>query len=763
MTEHTPDGHAPTEPESTEQPDFRGTIGDTVHESRPWWPEPTRPAADAPDVLVVVLDDVGFADLGCYGSEIPTPNIDRLAAGGLRYDSFHTTTLCSPSRACLLTGRNHHSVGMSMVAEWDTGYPNSRSRITDAAATLPQLLSDAGYATFAVGKWHLAPPHETTQAGPFRNWPLAKGFDRFYGFLAGYTDQFHPELIRDNSVVEAPARPEDGYHLSEDLADQAIAMLTDHLALTPERPVFTYLAFGACHWPLQVPEPYRSRHRGRYDRGWDEVRAERLARQRQLGVVPDHAGLPPRNDGVVPWYDLDEPDRTVAARLQEVYAGFLEHTDTQIGRVLDLLEAAGRLDDTVVVLLSDNGASQEGGTAGFLNFANLFNALPEDLTATATRIDEIGGPSVQPAYPIGWAQVSNTPLRRYKGNTHGGGIRDPLIVHWPAGITDPGAVRHQFHHVIDLMPTLLELAGVAVPANHRGVPQLPVHGTSMVASLRAAGAAPRTRQHFEMGGHRAMYLDGWKAVTYHPPYSSFDDDRWELYHVASDFSELHDLADERPDVLERLVGAWWEAAAEFGVLPLDDRIIERFTEVGPPGSVRTRDEFVFRSGATRVAPVGVPALSRRSFDLVAEIDRGEDGGDGILVAHGGVAGGFAWYVLDGRLVFTHHVAGDAVHVRADRDLPPGRSTVDLSVTPTSLRTATVRLGIDGDVVASARLERVLPVLPSTGGFQIGADTQSPAAPGYRAPFRFDGTIHTVRVLLGGDAAPLTITELLLAD
>ena len=611
---------------------------------------------------MIVLDDVGFADLGCYGSDVDTPNIDALAGGGLRFNGFHTTTLCSPSRACLLTGRNHHSVGMSMVAEWDTGYPNSRSRITPSAATIAELLRDAGYATFAVGKWHLAPPHEITQAGPFHNWPLGKGFDRFYGFLGGYTDQFHPELVQDNTIITPPARPEDGYHLSEDLVDHAISFLTDHVGLAADRRFFLYLPFGACHWPLQVPADYVEKYRGRYDAGWDEMRAERFARQREMGIVPDSAGLPPLNDHVHPWDSLGDDERRVAARLQETYAGFLDHTDTQIGRVVVFLESNGLRDDTVIVLLSDNGASQEGGAHGYLHFSRMFNGMPPDQQAALDRIDEIGGPTVQPAYPLGWAQVSNTPLRRYKGNTHGGGIRDPLIVSMP-GRADSGEIREQFHHVIDIAPTLLELAGVPVPEQFRGVQQMPMHGVSMLGSIASSDAAPvRTAQHFEMGGHRAIYADGWKAVTYHPPYSPFDDDRWELFHLDEDFSELRDLADEEPEQLAALVERWWAAAREYGVLPLDDRMVERLTAVGPPGSPRRLDRFVFLEGTTRIPPIGAPALVGRSYTITAHVERA---GDGVVVANGGVGGGFVVYVADGHLVYEYDHAGDRTRIVSD--------------------------------------------------------------------------------------------------
>lgn len=745
------------------EPDFGGRIERTASASTAWWPTPAGQGADRPNVVVIVLDDVGYADFGCYGSEIDTPNIDALAAGGLRYTGFHTTTLCSPSRACLLTGRNHHSVGMSMVAEWDAGFPNARSRITPAAATLAEVLRDQGVATFAVGKWHLAPPHETTQAGPFHNWPLGKGFDRFYGFLAGYTDEFHPELVRDNSIVPAPARPEDGYHLSEDLVDNAVSFLTDHLALAPGRPFYLHLAFGACHWPLQVPAPYVEKYRGRYDAGWDVLRAERFARQLELGVVPAGTELPPHNDGVEPWGELSDDQRRFTARLQETYAGFLDHTDDQIGRLVAFLRDTDQLDDTIVVVLSDNGASQEGGPGGYLNFLRFFNVLPTDLEAGVERLDEIGGPTVQPAYPIGWAEVSNTPLKRYKGNTHEGGVRDPLIVHWPRGIADGGGIRTRFQHIIDVHPTLLEVLGVEAPTVRAGIEQLPVHGVSFADGLTGP-EPPRPRtQYFEMSGHRGIVVDGWKAVTFHPPYSSFDDDTWELYHLDEDFSEVHDLAAEHPERLASMIDTWWAEAERYDVLPLDDRLIERMGHQGPPGTARHQRSFTFHPGATRVPPIAVPYVNNRSIVLSAEVERTAAGQDGVLVAHGGVGGGYVWYVQDDHLVYEYDRGGARTRLVSDVPVPLGPSVLELRFDRTGTLTGRATLVIDGAEVGAVDVPKTLGVVTSTGGFQVGCDTQSPASPHYDAPFPFQGRLGRVTCELGDDLEPLGIMDFLVPD
>ena len=734
------------------------SVGRTAGESTPWWPAPTRPAPDAPNVVMVVLDDVGFGDLGCYGSELRTPTIDALAAEGLRFNQFHTTTLCSPTRACLLTGRNHHSVGMGMVAEWDAGFDNSRSRITPAAATLPQLLRDAGYGTTAVGKWHLVPPHEQTQVGPFGNWPLGKGFERHYGFLGGSTDQFFPELVRDNTLIDAPARPEDGYHLTTDLVDQSLSMLTDHLALAPDRPFFHYLAFGAAHWPLQAPPAVLAAQRGRFDRGWDVHRVERFARQQELGIVPASAALPPRNQGVRPWDELSDDERAFAVRLQEAYAAVVEHTDTQLGRLIDFLRTAAVLDDTVIVLLSDNGASQEGGATGYLHFSRLFNLQPPDLAEGIEQLDAIGGPTVQPAYPWGWAQVSNTPLKRYKGNTHGGGIRDPFIIRWPKGIDDAGGVRSQFHHAIDVMPTILELAGVEAPAMYAGVEQLPVHGTSLSYAFANDGPSTRTEQHFEMGGHRALYQDGWKAVTFHHMNTPYEADNWELYHVDEDYSEIDDLAAAEPDRVRAMEARWWELAEHYGVLPIDDRLIERLAMAGPPGSTRRLDSLTFRPGATTVPGVNVPNTTNRSFHISIEVARCGQGDAGVLVRHGSVSGGFVVFVADGQVVFEHNRFGDRIRLAAPLVLPASDSVVTLGFTKTGSLRGVFALAVDGD--EQARSEPVQTMAITFGAvFAIGADASSPVSTSYRAPFPFTGELGAVRVELGDDQEPITLVDL----
>ncbi|HET8579270.1 MAG TPA: arylsulfatase, partial [Methylomirabilota bacterium] len=522
--------------------DFRGVVGRTWRESTPWWPQPPRPPARAPNILFIVLDDVGFADLGCYGSEIETPTMDQLAAGGLRYSNFHVTSMCSPTRACLLTGRNAHAVGVGIIAEWSTGFPGYRGRVTDRAATLAAILREHAYNTFAVGKWHLAPLAEATAAGPFDDWPLARGFERWYGFHGALTDQWNPELFEDNHVIDV-AR--DGYHLSERLVDRAIAFVRDQQSVAPERPFFLYVAFGACHWPHHVPPRYLDKYRGRYDAGWDAIRDARFERQKALEIVPSTTALAPRNLGVAAWSALSTDERRLFARLQEPYAAFLDHTDVQIGRLLAFLNAIGRLDDTLLVLLSDNGASPEGGATGAVNQRKHLAYEPETLAESLAGIDRIGTEHAFNHYPTGWAQASNTPLKWYKKDTHGGGIRAPLIVHWPTRLADRGRIRSQYHHVVDVVPTVLEVLGIEAPTVYCGVPQIPIHGVSLAYTFDAPEASTRkVTQHYEILGDRALWHRGWKAVARHDKGADFDADRWELYHLDKDFSECQDLADK---------------------------------------------------------------------------------------------------------------------------------------------------------------------------------------------------------------------------
>jgi arylsulfatase len=661
--------------------------------------------------------------------------------------------LCSPTRAALLTGRNHHSVGMQALSNFDTGFPNMRGCIAPSAGTIAEVLGDAGYSTFCLGKWHLAPMREASAAGPFGNWPLGKGFHRFYGFMQGETDQFHPELYADNHLVDPPATPDEGYHFSEDLIDQTIAMIRNQHSLVPERPWFAYVAFGATHAPHQAPDAYLAKYRGRFDEGWDIIRQRVYERQLELGIIPPGTELVPRNPGVEAWDDLDADQQRFAARLQEAFAAFLDHTDAQIGRLVDELERMGIADDTIVMVASDNGASQEGLADGVMDEFRYFNNLPEDLPAAYARLDDIGTRRSFTNYPWGWAQVGNCPGKRYKQNTHGGGVRDPLIISWPNGIPaeSAGGIRTQFHHVIDLAPTLFEVLGVDPPSTIKGVAQQPVEGVSMAYSFgpEAADATtrptPKTSQYFEMRGHRAIWAGGWKAVTYHEPGTALDDDTWELYHLDADFSEYHDLAKDRPDKLAELVELFWADAERYGVLPIDDRgrFGGAFAGRPVPGTPRARDSFTYYPPLDRISSDGAPALGSRSWKLRAAVSRPTATASGVLLAYGTVNNGLTAYLDDGNLVYEHNFFQNRTFVRSPDPVPAGDHDLGIDLDRVRNGPARVRLLIDDHVVAEGVVPE-LSMMVSSVGLDIGRGLAG-VSDGYRPPADFEGTIHSMHI------------------
>lgn len=716
----------------------------TVEEGTPSWPAPVRLRPGAPNVVLVVLDDCGFSQLGCYGASIRTPAIDRLAEGGLRYTDFHVTAMCSPTRACLLTGRNHHAVGMGYLADFDTGFDNARGAISPAAATLAEMLRGGGYGTYALGKWHLTPPAECSPVGPFRNWPTQRGFDRWYGFLGGEDDQYAPELWSGQEYAPVPDRAD--YHLSTDLVDRAQGFLADHVTTTPERPFFLYLAFGACHAPHQAPEAFIAPYRGAFDDGWDAERARVLARQKAMGLVPADTALPARNADVAAWEDVPAEAREVVCRMQEVFAGFTSHTDAEIGRLVGFLEAQGLAGNTLVVVMSDNGASGEGGAYGSENEYRYFLGLPDTLAENRAAIDRLGGPWTHNHYPAGWAQAGNTPLKMYKKHTFGGGVRAPLILHWPAGLGEAGGLRRQFHHAIDIAPTILELAGVAPPEALGGVAQMPLHGTSLAYTF-AAPEAPSRRavQYFEMGGQRGIWRDGWKAVTRHRSGVSYDDDAWELYRLAEDYSETRDLAAAEPERLAGMVALWWEEARRYGVLPLDDRAQARAFARDPATTARRR--FVMLPGTRLLTPVSGPNFSMRPFAIEAAVTPLAGGEEGVLFAYGRRAAGFALYVKDGRLCFDYNLAGRHTVVRSDAPLAAGLTRLVAEVA-LGHGGATVTLSGDGRALATGALPMGFPAGFGLLSSQCGMNAPSPVSPDYRAPFRFTGGLAAVTVTLG---------------
>ncbi len=727
--------------------EFQGAIGRTFRDSEPWWPPlPTAPQ-DRPNVIIILFDDLGFAHLNCYGSTIETPNINRLAAGGLRFTNFHVTPLCSPTRASLLTGRNHHTVGIRAVTQFDPGFPNMRGAIPRNAATLAELLSDEHYATFMVGKWHLCPVDAMGQAGPFHEWPLQRGFDRFYGFLSGETDQFYPELVYDNHLIEPPRRPEEGYHLTEDLVDHALGFLRDHQSIYPQQPYFLYFGLGATHAPHQAPTEFIDRYRGKFDVGWDAIREQWFARQLEMGIVPEGTQLAPRNRGVEAWRDMPENQRNFAVALQEAFAGFLEHTDAQLGRLFSYLESSGQIDNTIILLLADNGASQEGGPLGVTDEPRLFGPA-DDLDEVQSRLHEIGGPRSASNYPWGWAQAGNTPLRWYKQNTHGGGVRVPLIAHWPNGIAERGGLRTQFTHVTDVVPTVLETLGVDAPDARAGEDQIPIAGASFAYAFDDANApTPKQAQYFEMLGHRGIWVDGWKAVTWHRRGREWTDDEWELYHVDKDFSETNNLAAEEPEKLRELIDRWWIEAGRHGVLPLDDRTLEINQPSQLPGAPHAGLRYRYTPPIAHMPVETSPALDLGSWTMQIALSRSSTAEQGVLFNRGSIHTGVTCYIKDNHLHFDHHAYDDWARIRCDGTLPEGDLVVGISFESDSINgPATVTLTVNGEQVGSGSVEVLQRrVLFAHGEFDIGADRRSPVGDNYEPPFEFEGEIQTVDV------------------
>jgi arylsulfatase A-like enzyme len=739
----------------------RARIGRTVRESKALQPRDPRPAEGAPNVLLIVLDDLGFAQLGCFGSDIATPSIDALAQRGLRFNRFHVTALCSPTRAALLTGCNHHAVGMGFLTDIPMGFPGYDARIPPSAAMLARVLRDSGYATFAVGKWHLAPRWEQTAAGPFRRWPLAQGFERFYGFLGGDTSQWTPELVQGNEFIAPPRAPEQGYHLTEDLVDRAIANIRDLRQAAPKKPFFLYLAPGAVHAPHQAPADWIARYRGRFEMGWEEWRASAFARQLELGVVPRDTTLPERPPWIAPWKELSATEREVSTRLMEAFAGFLSHADAEIGRLFAYLERQGILDDTLVILISDNGASAEGGPTGLFNEHSFLRNRADEVTRSARDLDGIGGFRAYNHYPWGWAWAGNTPFRLWKRYTWLGGVRTPLVVSWPRRLAAAGELRGQFCHAVDLFPTVLAAAGIARPETVDGVPQRPLDGASLWPCLESAEApAPRDTQYFEMLGSRAIYHAGWKATTDHVGQQlsserelltgsqDFAQDRWSLFRLEQDFSEAHDLADAEPHKLQELVALWWSEAGRNQVLPLEDGFATRATAmVRPQYGFRPRVELT--PGETAVSEDALPPLFG-GFEIEAELEVDAAPAAGIVAAMGDWTNGWAIYALAGRAVATVNVCGELYRIESAETLPAGSHTLRFGYVRRAAGGGSISLRLDGRVLAEGEIDEELPVRWQIAGapLHVGLDRGFPVCDDYAVPFPWNGAIGRVTLEVG---------------
>ena len=739
----------------TRQSRFDGTIGRTLADSQAWFDEPPHPGPDAPNVMVVLLDDTGFAQLGCYGSDIDTRNIDALASNGLQFTNFHVTPLCSPTRAALLTGRSQHAAGMRTVSNFRTGFPHQLGHIANEASTVAEVLREQGYATFCVGKWHLAPMEQCSAAGPFDQWPLARGFDRFYGFLDGETDQFHPQLVSDNHPIEPPGRPQDGYHLSEDLVDQALKMVSDSRGVRPDRPFFLYLPFGATHAPHQAPASYLAKYRGAFDDGWDVARQQWFDRQIARGVVPAGTELAPRNPGVDAWDGLGDNQRRLACRLQEAFAAFLDHTDDQIGRLVDGLREMGELDNTILLVLADNGASQEGGPFGVMHEMKFFNGLLDTPDDVMDRLDDIGGPHSHTNYPWGWTQCGNAPFKWYKQNTHEGGVHVPMVVHYPRRVAadQRGTIRDQFVYVSDIVPTIYDLLGVTPPQIYRGIEQLPVTGRCFAGVLDYTNApAANTVQYFEMMGSRAIVAGEWKAVCKHLPGTDFQTEQWELYHLATDFSECHDQAGAQPERLAAMIDLWWAEAEKNSVLPLDDRTIELFGARFRPHSPHPVDQrYVYRPPMSPLHGQAAAAIGGRDFDLTARISR-TAGQDGVLFATGTENSGIAVFVQDDRFVVDYNAFNDHAMIASTVAVPTGDSTLVARLRRGAGRSGSISLEVNGQPAGAVELPLVMMMISSVGA-SIGYNHGSAVSERYEAPFGFAGALHSLEIQLIDDDGP----------
>jgi arylsulfatase A-like enzyme len=756
--------------------EFGGWIGRDWRDSEPWWPPDPAAPAGAPNVVLVVLDDVGFAQLGCYGSDIATPTIDRLAADGIRLGNFRTTALCSPTRACLLTGRNHHRSGMGRVADLASGFPGYFGKPPKENGYLSEILRLNGYASYAVGKWHLTPEDEAHTAGSKVTWPLSRGFDRWYGFHGGETHQFVPALFHDSHAVRPARSIEEGYHLSADLADRAIEFLGDLRAVDADQPFFLYFATGACHSPHQAPRPWIERYQGAFDDGWDAWRERTYARQLESRVIPPGTRLSPRPPWVPAWDELGDTEKIVASRFMECFAGFLSYTDAQIGRLVSFLEDYGELDDTLIILVSDNGASAEGGAEGSINDIRLQNLDPAGTAEMYERLDEIGGPLTHNNYPWGWTMAGNTPFKRWKREVHQGGVADPCIISWPARLSgSAGGIRHQFVHAIDILPTVLELAGIDLPDEIDYVPQTHIDGTAFGYLLQPeAATAPEQHvtQHFEMLGSRAIYHQGWKAVTYHPvgpiyddglsPNAPFDEDVWELYHVAEDLSETRDLAAEHPERVAEMVELWWHEAERNQVLPLDNRVLWVITNP-KPSRRRERTAFHYFPGGAQVPEAVAVNVRNRSHAINVKVDVPPGVvPSGVLVALGSALGGWSLHLLDGRLRYVHNLYGKRRDlIEAEGLIGPGSHTVRFTFEKDEKHGGAAALLVDGETVAEGLIRRFTPSgFNGVGvGLTCGYEWGPAVGDGYVAPFVFNGTITDAVVEVTGPVVRDPLAEI----
>lgn len=739
-------------------PPFAGRIGDTAADSAPDRPFIPRPPPGAPNVLVILLDDVGFAQFGTFGGAVPTPALDRLAADGLRYNRYHTTALCSPTRAAMLTGRNHHASGYGTVTEYSSGFPGYNASWPGTVGCIAEILRQHGYATAALGKWHNTPNWESGPTGPFDRWPTGQGFEYFYGFLGGATSQWEPTLYENTRPV-VRMTPRHDYHLTAELADKAIQWIGTAQAMAPDRPFFVWLAPGATHAPHHAPNEFIQRFAGQFDQGWDAYREQAFERQQRLGVVPADAVLTPRPDALAAWDSLPAQERRLYARMMEVFAGFTAHTDHEIGRVFDALRASGAYENTLIVYsVGDNGASGEGGMQGIVNGMSYFNGQAESLNDMLARMEGLGGPSLFNNFPAGWAWAMDTPFRWIKKAAgHLGGVRNPLVVSWPQRIKNRGGLRSQFVHCVDVAPTILDAAGIRMPELLHGQAQRPLDGNSFAYTFDDALAPERhTRQYFEALGNRGIYADGWWAgvlegLPWEPTKKlDLEASRWELYHLEQDFTQARDLATEQPQKLREMKELFMAEARRNQVLPLDTATNEKMLDAQALAGGPVRDSFTFFAGTVGLFEAAAPNIKNRSFRMTADVVLPPGGAQGVLVAMGGRFGGYSLFVRGDRLHYWYNNSGlEQLCFSSDKPLPRGRCSLALDFSYDgggAGKGGVVRLFVNGDCVGSGRLERTVPRIFARETFDVGMDLNSPVGD-YEAPFAFDGGLERLVVQL----------------
>jgi arylsulfatase len=744
---------------------FKGHVGLRESESTLDFPAEVSAPKGAPNILLIMPDDVGFGASSAFGGPVPTPAIERVAAAGIRFNQFHTTALCSPTRAALITGRNHHSNATGVIMEVGTGFPGYNSLMPKSNGSVAEILKGNGYNTAWYGKNHNVPDWHSSQAGPFDLWPTGLGFEQFFGFIGGDTSQFTPAIFDGTRPIE-PDKGEDEYHLDVDMADRAITYIREQNALAPNKPFFIYYAPGTSHAPHHAPKEWIERFKGQFDQGWDEVREETFARQKEMGIIPRNTRLTPRPDQLRAWDSLNDQQKELYARMMEVYAAALSHMDHQIDRIIDAVEETGELDNTLIIyLVGDNGASAEGSPDGLLNEMTFFNNIAVSFEDTYARMDELGGPNTFGHFPAAWAHAMDTPFQWTKQiASHFGGTRNALAVSWPARIeARDGEVRSQFHHVIDIMPTILEATGIPAPASINGVAQSEIEGVSMVYSFDNPNApSERRTQYFEMFGNSAIYNDGWVAATTPPeaPWVSvtresdpINDWPWELYHIDEDFSQSNNLAADNPAKLRELQLLFYGEARKYNVLPIDNKKVKRMDIRNRPSLTLGRDEFTYYDGMIRIPEGTAPDFKNKSHSITAEVEITEGASDGVIVTQGGRFGGWGMYIHEGRPKYVYNLANLERTYLIGEPLPPGKHTIrydfDYDGGSGFGNGGTGTLTVNGEEVAEEHIPRTMGIRISLDEtFDVGADAGEPVSPDYHVPFDFQGEITHVKVKLG---------------